>query len=82
MHEPLCCEGVELSMGEYLEGVLPRALRLRVESHLSVCVDCWREIQMLRHTITCLSVLPRRPMPAPLKHRIVAAAGAPAPYHR
>jgi anti-sigma factor RsiW len=73
MYEPLCCERVEVSMGEYLEATLPRPLRLRVESHLTVCVDCWKELQKYRCTIACLAVLPRNPMPPDLKDRILAA---------
>lgn len=82
MHEPLCCERVEVLMGEYLDGALPRPLLLRVESHLVVCLDCWREVQKFRHTIACLATLSRRPMPALLKSRIITAARPPAPSHR
>lgn len=79
MCEPLCCERVETMMGDYLDGALSRSLLLRIESHLVVCQDCWRETQRFRYTIACLAALPRRTMPSLLKSRILAAARAPAP---
>ena len=82
MCEPLCCDRVEVMMGDYLDGALSRPLLLRIESHLVVCLDCWREMQRFRHAIACLAALPRRTMPALLKSRLIAAARSPVSSHR
>ena len=79
MYEPLCCERVEVELGHYLEDTLPRNLRLRVESHLAACPDCWREVQHLRLTVTCLGEVPRRSVPAPLKNSLLHAVRSTAP---
>ncbi|HEX6927204.1 MAG TPA: zf-HC2 domain-containing protein [Longimicrobiaceae bacterium] len=73
MIEPLCCERVEIALGDYLEGDLPPQLRMRVESHLAACPECWREVQKLRHTVTYLADLPRRRMPQYLKESLLRA---------
>lgn len=73
MHEPLCCERVEVEMGEYLEGGLPRPLHLRIDSHVTVCVECWVEVQKFRYTIASTADLPRLTMPPELKERIIHA---------
>lgn len=74
MHQPLCCERVEVLMGDYLEGEVPRHLLLRIESHLAVCPECWSEVQALRHTITTMGDIPREPAPPHLRSTILAAA--------
>ena len=74
MYEPLCCERVEILLGDFLEGALSWPLHLRVESHLVVCVECWREVQKMRCVIACLSELPRIGMPAELKEVVLAAS--------
>ena len=74
MHQPLCCERVEILLGDYLEGALAWPLHLRMESHLVVCVECWREVQKLRCVIACLSDLPRPVMPADVKESVLAVS--------
>lgn len=79
MYEPLCCERVEVELGHYLEDNLPSNLRLRVESHLAACPECWREVQHLRLTVTCLGEVPRRSVPTPLKNSLLRAVRSTAP---
>lgn len=73
MHAPLCCERIEIGLEEYLEGDLPRPLALRFESHLRVCVDCWRDLDRIRTIVTCLGDLPRHPMPLAMKEVLLSA---------
>lgn len=76
MHPPLCCERVEILMGEYLEQDLPRPLLTQVYSHLRACVECWTSLQRMRDTVTYLSaVLPLRP-PAATRYRLATAVRA------
>jgi anti-sigma factor RsiW len=57
MHGPLCCERIEVGMSDYLENVLDPPDRIRFESHLAVCVECWRDVQSLRQVAILLAGL-------------------------
>jgi anti-sigma factor RsiW len=48
--EMTCKELVEL-VTEYLEGTLPNATRIRMESHLSGCDGCTHYLEQMRQTI-------------------------------
>jgi anti-sigma factor RsiW len=49
----VCREAVEL-MTEYLDDVLPRADRARLEAHLAACPHCSEYLAQLRVTIDAL----------------------------
>lgn len=49
----VCREAVEL-MTEYLDGVLPRRDRERLEAHLAACPHCSEHLAQLRVTIDAL----------------------------
>lgn len=44
-------------MSDYLENVLDPPDRIRFESHLAVCVECWRDVQSLRQVAILLAGL-------------------------
>lgn len=49
-NEMTCKEVVEL-VTDYLEGVLPDDVRLRMEDHLSGCDGCTNYVEQMRETI-------------------------------
>ncbi len=59
--------------GAYAAGALDDAERAEVESHLTVCADCAREVADLRETLAELSVLTEAEPPPALRASILAA---------
>ena len=75
MHEALCCERIEIGMSDYLERALDPALRIRFESHLAVCVDCWRDVQTFRKMGVLLAGIAGTPMPPRMRQTLIEARG-------
>ena len=67
MHASICCERIEVGLPDYLDGVLPPALRLRFDAHLEGCKECWKEWYRLEHVRIVLRSLPRCGMPERMK---------------
>jgi anti-sigma factor RsiW len=57
-----CKEMVEL-VTDYLEGVLPPAVRTRFDRHLSGCDPCIVYVEQMRTTIATLGKLPAESIP-------------------
>ena len=56
MADLACQELVEL-VTDYLEGVLPRRTRRRVERHLAACDGCDRYVEQMRRTLDLLGTV-------------------------
>lgn len=52
-HDLVCRDAVTL-MTDYLEGVLPRSARSRLERHLAECDGCDEYLRQMRETIRVL----------------------------
>ena len=55
-----CQEFVEL-VTDYLEGVLPRRERRRIDAHLRDCHGCTAYLEQMRVTVSVLGDLPPEP---------------------
>lgn len=73
MDTRLACDDVMQRVTEYLDEALPPGARGAYERHLSECADCNRHLQEIRQTIHRLGALPREPMPASMKDRLLQA---------
>jgi anti-sigma factor RsiW len=74
LHAPrLSCREVVELLTDYLEGVLPRPLRERVEAHLQTCPDCTAYVEQVRTTIGALGRLRDENVPAGVLDELVAA---------
>jgi anti-sigma factor RsiW len=86
MSEWISCEEVEGGIAEYLETVLSPDRRRRFDRHLRLCPACRALLRRTRWTIGRLAELPREPMPAGMKERILHLARSdspsPPPPHR
>lgn len=60
-------------MSDYLENTLDPPKRIRFESHLAVCVDCWRDLQALRQVRLLLAGFQRSAMPERMKSTLIEA---------
>lgn len=67
MSDPLvCASGVEL-LGDYLEGVLPDAVRAGIETHVSGCPRCQAFVASYRATPRMLREATLASLPAELE---------------
>ena len=73
MDTRLACDDVMQRVTEYLDKALPPGETTALERHLAECVNCTRYLQEIRQTIHRLGALPREPMPAPMKDRLLQA---------
>jgi anti-sigma factor RsiW len=73
MDTRLACDDVMQRVTEYLDEALPPGVTADLERHLADCANCTRYLQEIRHTIHRLGALPREPMPAPMKDRLLQA---------
>lgn len=69
----LACDDVMQRVTEYLDEALPPGAAAAFERHLAECPPCARHLQEIRQTIHHLAALPREPMPAPMKDRLLQA---------
>ena len=67
-----CREVVEL-LTDYLEGVLPRPERERVEAHLQTCPDCTAYVEQVHTTIGALGRLREENVPTDVLDELVSA---------
>jgi anti-sigma factor RsiW len=73
MPEPMSCpEMVEL-VSDYLEGVLPAALRETFEHHLELCDGCTTYVAQLRETVAATGRLSEDDVDSTVMDRLVAA---------
>lgn len=68
-HDLACREFVEL-VTDYLEGVLPPALKTAFESHLEVCSGCRLYLGQMRLTIRALGARPNGGLSAETRQRL------------
>lgn len=73
MDTRLACDDVMQRVTEYLDEALPPGARTAIEQHLAECAACARYLREIRQTIHRLGALPREPMPAPMKDRLLQA---------
>jgi len=73
MDTRLACDDVMQRVTEYLDEALPPGAKEALERHLAGCASCTRHLQEIRHTIHRLGALPREPMPASMKDRLLQA---------
>ena len=73
MDTRLACDDVMQRVTEYLDEALPPGAEEALERHLAECANCNRYLQEIRQTIQRLSALPREPMPASMKDRLLQA---------
>jgi len=73
MDTRLACDDVMQRVTEYLDEALPPGEAANFERHLAECAACARHLQEIRQTIHRLGALPREPMPAPMKDRLLQA---------
>lgn len=73
MDSRLACDDVMQRVTEYLDGALPPGAAAAFERHLAECANCTRYLQEIRQTIHRLNALPREPMPAAMKDRLLQA---------
>ncbi|HEU4556500.1 MAG TPA: zf-HC2 domain-containing protein [Longimicrobium sp.] len=69
----LACDDVMQRVTEYLDEALPPGAHTAFERHLAECANCTRHLQEIRQTIHQLGALPREPMPAAMKDRLLQA---------
>jgi mycothiol system anti-sigma-R factor len=69
----LACDDVMQRVTEYLDQALPPGATQAFDRHLAECADCARHLQEIRQTIHRLGALPREPMPASMKDRLLQA---------
>jgi anti-sigma factor (TIGR02949 family) len=73
MDTRLACDDVMQRVTEYLDEALPPGAQGAFEQHLAECVNCTRYLQEIRQTVHRLGALPREPMPASMKDRLLQA---------
>ena len=73
MDTRLACDDVMQRVTEYLDEALPPGAKGSFERHLAECVGCARYLQEIRQTVHRLGALPREPMPASMKVRLLRA---------
>jgi anti-sigma factor RsiW len=73
MDTRLACDDVMQRVTEYLDEALPPGAKGAFERHLAECVNCTRYLQEIRQTVYRLGALPREPMPASMKDRLLQA---------
>ena len=73
MDTRLACDDVMQRVTEYLDEALSPGAKGDVERHLAECASCTRYLQEIRQTIHRLGALPREPMPASMKDRLLQA---------
>lgn len=73
MDTRLACDDVMQRVTEYLDEALPPGAKGAFEQHLAGCANCARHLQEIRQTIHRLGALPREPMPASMKDRLLQA---------
>ena len=73
MDTRLACDDVMQRVTEYLDEALPPGATKAFEQHLAECAACAGHLQEIRQTIRGLGALPREPMPAPMKDRLLHA---------
>jgi anti-sigma factor (TIGR02949 family) len=73
MDTRLACDDVMQRVTEYLDEALPPGAKGAFEQHLAECVNCTRHLHEIRQTIHRLGALPREPMPASMKDRLLQA---------
>jgi hypothetical protein len=66
----MTCADIQEQYLDYMEGALDPAASSEVESHLSLCATCAREVTMLRWTAQTLRALPAVAPPADLRLRV------------
>jgi predicted anti-sigma-YlaC factor YlaD len=59
--DPLLCQEFVEAVTDYLEGVLPRRERRRIDAHLRACHGCSAYLEQMRVTIRTLGALPPEP---------------------
>jgi anti-sigma factor RsiW len=64
--EPACVEVVEL-VTDYLEGVMPRRLRRKLEAHLAGCEHCSEYLAQMRVTISLTGRLREQDLPPQMR---------------
>ena len=69
----LACDDVMQRVTEYLDEALPPGAKGAFDQHLAECVHCTRYLQEIRQTVHRLGALPREPMPASMKDRLLRA---------
>lgn len=67
----LACDDVMQRVTEYLDEALPPGAKPRFEQHLAECANCTRHIDEIRQTVQRLGALPREPMPAAMRDRLL-----------
>jgi hypothetical protein len=73
------CGQIREKFSEYLDGELPEADQVALESHLRGCPECRRELKLLERTIRAVAELPaRRPRPGFSQRVIEQIRGEPA----
>lgn len=73
MDTRLACDDVMQRVTEYLDEALPPGGKAAFDRHLAECATCTRHLTEIRQTIHLLGAVPREPMPAPMKDRLLQA---------
>jgi predicted anti-sigma-YlaC factor YlaD len=63
---------IKTQLQDYLEDLLTASDRQELESHLTACAECRRELEELNKLVTCLDALPEQEPPADLTTLIMA----------
>jgi len=66
----------------YLDGELSAAARAELELHLRSCATCQATLRQYRQIRMSIRALPVQPMPAPVRHRVLARVRESAPRAR
>ena len=69
----ITCKSFLEDMSEYLDGDLPRDLRVSLESHLAKCPECWVVLDETRKTVEIVQTFDCHPLPDDVKGRLVNA---------
>ena len=63
---------LQSKLQDYLEHLLSDTERQELESHLAVCEDCRKDLEVLKELVGCLDNLPEQEPPAELTNLIMA----------
>jgi hypothetical protein len=69
----MTCKGINNLLSAYLDGLLPREEKMRVEEHLKSCSLCSQDFAGLKKTVDLLQNLPEVEPPPFFEQRIMAA---------
>jgi anti-sigma factor RsiW len=69
--KPLSCREVVELVSDFVDGVLPEAMRLRMEAHLSGCDPCVAYVGQIRATVALAHQVDAEPVDPAARQRLV-----------